>query len=84
MPSATAIVAVSRACLEGNGGSGCTLAHSLPWYFGLLLVTVWVVLLVATASLVRWRFRIWRDRRRAARVGPRALNEGHGTDIERY
>jgi hypothetical protein len=84
MPSAAAVTAVSRACLEGNGGSGCALAHSLPWYFGLLLLGAWLVILVVTVSLVRWRMRGWLERRRSRRAGPPALNEGHGTDVDLY
>ena len=78
------LAAASRACLEGSGGPGCTLANHLPWYFGLALFLAWAVVTVATVALLRRRIRGWLERRRPGRRKRKALGEGHGTDIELY
>ena len=69
-----------------TGSAPCELPTGLPWYFGLVLLVIWLAVVVGALAVARRLLEARRDRRRAGRHHPiddgRALGPGSSTDVE--
>ena len=69
-----------------TGSAPCELPTGLPWYFGLVLVAIWLAVVVGAVAIGRRLLQARRARRAAGDHHPRAIERtsspSSGTDIE--
>jgi hypothetical protein len=59
-----------------------TLPHSLPWYFGLTVLILWLAVMVTLVLLIRRRLKAKRGSRQAHRDTTQpALGPGHDVEV---